>query len=139
MKTALSFVLLLFLASTPALAQEVVQTTAPDPNAAVLTFESDVIDYGSLKQGAEAVRTFKFTNTGKSDLVISSIKGQCGCTSIPDSWPKGPIKPGQSGSFDVRYDTSVRVGAFDKKVTITSNASNSPKDVKIKGVVVAGG
>jgi len=112
---------------------------APDPNAPVITFETEMIDYGTMQQGSPAVRTFKFTNTGKSPLVIQSIKGQCGCTTILDNWTKEPIAPGASGSFQVEYDTKTRVGAFDKKVTITSNASNSPKDVKIKGVVQAAG
>ena len=114
-------------------AQDVAETK--DANAPAITFESEVIDYGVLKQGSDAVRTFKFTNTGNSPLIIQSIKGQCGCTSIPDSWPKGPIPPGGTGTFQVKYDTLTRIGAFDKKVTITSNASNSPQDVKIKGVV----
>ncbi|TND05057.1 MAG: hypothetical protein FD123_3677 [Bacteroidetes bacterium] len=140
MKKLLTSVLLLVLTAPAVIAQADVTApgaAAPDPNAPVITFESETIDYGTLNQGSDAVRTFKFTNTGKTPLLIQSIKGQCGCTSIPDSWPKDPIAPGGSGTFQVKYDTTTRVGAFDKKVTVTSNASNSPKDVKIKGVVVA--
>ena len=104
-----------------------------------ITFEADVIDFGNVTQGSEQIRTFKFTNTGTAPLVIQSIKGQCGCTSIPDSWPKDPIPPGGTGTFQVKYDTTVRVGMFDKKIIITSNAVNGVTEVKIKGNVLPSG
>ncbi|MCK6638643.1 MAG: DUF1573 domain-containing protein [Bacteroidia bacterium] len=104
-----------------------------------ITFEADVIDFGNVAQGSEQIRTFKFTNTGTAPLVIQSIKGQCGCTSIPDSWPKDPIPPGGTGTFQVKYDTTVRVGMFDKKIIITSNAVNGVTEVKIKGNVLPAG
>jgi len=103
-----------------------------------ITFETEVIDFGNVNQGTEQIRTFKFTNTGTAPLIITSIKGQCGCTSIPDSWPKEPIPPGGTGTFQVKYDTSVRVGMFDKKIIITSNAVTPVVEVKIKGNVLAG-
>lgn len=106
---------------------------------AKITFEADVIDFGNVAQGSEQIRTFKFTNTGTAPLVIQSIKGQCGCTSIPDSWPKDPIPPGGTGTFQVKYDTTVRVGMFDKKIIITSNAVNGVTEVKIKGNVLPAG
>lgn len=106
---------------------------------AVITFEAQIIDFGSVVQGTEQIRTFKFTNTGTAPLIISSIKGQCGCTSIPDSWPKEPIPPGGTGTFQVKYDTSVRIGMFDKKIIVTSNATNPVVEVKIKGNVLPAG
>ncbi|GAB4133495.1 MAG: hypothetical protein Fur0041_05740 [Bacteroidia bacterium] len=110
-----------------------------DGDKAVITFESEVIDFGTIKQGSEAIREFHFTNTGKAPLIISGIKGQCGCTSIPDSWPKTPIPPGGKGSFQVKYDTSIRVGLFEKKITVSSNATVPSIDVRIKGNVVPAG
>ncbi|MBI3511005.1 MAG: DUF1573 domain-containing protein [Bacteroidetes bacterium] len=114
-----------------------------DPNAPVISFETEVIDFGTVQQGSEQVRTFKITNTGKTPLVISGIKGQCGCTTFPDNYPKDPIPPGGSATFKVKYDTSVRVGMFDKKVMVYSNASNNLAggyvEVKIKGNVVSAG
>lgn len=104
-----------------------------------ITFETEVIDFGNVNQGSEQIRTFKFTNTGNAPLIISSIKGQCGCTTIPDSWPKDPIPPGGTGTFQVKYDTQSRVGMFDKKIIITSNAVNGVAEVKIKGNVLPSG
>ncbi len=133
-------VLLVFLAVIRLSAQPSVATA--DPNAPVITFQSEVIDFGSLTQGSEAIQTFTFTNTGKTPLIITSIKGACGCTTFPESWPKDPIAPGGTATFKVKYDTSIRVGMFDKKIMVASNASNGLNgvvEVKIKGIVVPAG
>lgn len=104
-----------------------------DSNAAVIKFEKDVLDYGTINKGDDPLRIVKFTNTGKSPLVITNCQGSCGCT-VPEC-PKEPIMPGESAELKVRYDTK-RVGNFNKTVTIKSNASNSTVYLKIKGVVL---
>ena len=101
-----------------------------NPNAPEITFETEVINYGTLEKGADGVREFKFTNTGKSPLIISNARGSCGCT-VP-TWPKEPIKPGESSSIKVKYDTN-RPGPINKSVTITSNAKTPTKVLRIKG------
>lgn len=108
--------------------------TVQNENAAQISFEEEVIDYGTIEQGADGVREFIFTNTGKSPLIISNAVGSCGCT-VP-TWPKEPIKPGEKASIKVKYDTK-RVGPINKSVTITSNASEPTKILRIKGTVVA--
>jgi hypothetical protein len=118
------------------------QAPATDANAAVISFTATEIDFGSVTQGSEAIREFTFTNTGKSPLVITSIKGACGCTTFPESWPKDPIPPGGTASFKVKYDTANRVGMFDKKIMVFCNASNAMNgfvEVKIKGTVAPAG
>ena len=113
------------------------QTTKPiedfDANMPVLTFEEEVIDYGEIKKNADGNRVFKFTNTGTTPLIISKTKGSCGCT-VP-TYDKEPIMPGKSGEIRVKYATN-RVGRFSKTVTITSNASEPKKIVRIKGEVL---
>lgn len=136
-KVLLTFGLLAFVAvvanaqttATPADKIEV-----QNPNAPTMTFESDVVDYGTIDQGADGVREFKFTNNGKEPLIISNARGSCGCT-VP-TWPKEPIKPGESSVIKVKYDTK-RLGAINKSVTITSNAATPTKVVRIKGKIIA--
>lgn len=111
-----------------------------DPNAPEIKFETEVLDYGTVKFDANGVREFKVKNTGKSPLTISNVQGQCGCTATTidgkPGWPQEPILPGKSASIKVKYDTK-RPGPFEKNVTITSNAKEPSKVVKIKGVVEA--
>lgn len=105
-----------------------------NPNAAEITFENDVHDYGTIKQNADGGCEFKFKNTGKEPLIITNAKGSCGCT-VP-TYPKEPIMKGETGVIKVHYDTK-RVGAFTKTVTINSNAKTDTKVLTIKGVVEA--
>jgi hypothetical protein len=111
-----------------------------DPNAPEMKFETEVLDYGTVKFDANGVREFKVKNVGKSPLTISNVQGQCGCTATTidgkPGWPQEPILPGKTASIKVKYDTK-RPGPFERNVTITSNAKEPSKLVKIKGVVEA--
>lgn len=105
---------------------------AQNANAPEMSFESEVIDYGTIEKGANGQREFVFTNTGKEPLIITNAKGSCGCT-VP-TWPREPIAPGAKSSIKVKYDTN-RVGPFTKTVNITSNAKTPSKTLTIKGNV----
>lgn len=121
--------LALLFASSGLMAQE----AESNPNAPQISFEQETIDYGKVEKGANGVREFVFTNTGKEPLIITNARGSCGCT-VP-SWPKEPIAPGESGSIKVKYDTQ-RVGPINKSVTVSTNASVPTKVLRIKGQVV---
>ena len=99
----------------------------------VFEFESEVLDYGTIEHKSDGVRAFKFTNVGTAPIVISKVKGSCGCT-VPTK-PEGPIMPGESAEIGVRYATD-RIGAFSKTVTVTSNASKASIVLKVKGNVL---
>lgn len=102
----------------------------------VFEFESEVIDYGEIAENSDGNRVFKFKNVGKSPLIISQVKGSCGCT-VPTK-PEKPIMPGESGEIKVKYATN-RIGPFSKTVTITSNAYEETKVLRIKGRVLENG
>jgi hypothetical protein len=42
---------------------------AKSDDGAKITFDKEVVDYGTIKQGADPLRTFKFKNTGAGPLV----------------------------------------------------------------------
>jgi hypothetical protein len=134
-KTLYTFILFLSLGAV-AYAQdekkEAVAEKAADPNAPEITFENELHDFGTIEYAGNGVYNFKFTNTGKTPLIIDGARGSCGCT-VP-KWPKEPIKKGESSEINVSYDTK-RPGPFTKTVTITSNAKTATKVITIKGVV----
>ena len=111
---------------------KVVAEKKADPKAPVFEFERKIVDYGAIEKGSEGIYDFKFKNIGKSPLIISNVKGSCGCT-VPSA-PKEPIMPGASGVIKVKYDTN-RVGPISKTITITSNASEPKKVIRVKGLV----
>ena len=101
---------------------------------AKIEFNKEVHDYGNIKNGANGSCTFEFTNTGNAPLIIAKAEGSCGCT-VP-VWPKEPIAPGAKGQITVKYDTT-KPGEINRTVTITSNGSETPKVLRIKGNVAA--
>ena len=106
-----------------------------DPDALlVLTFEKDFHDFGNLRSGEKVTYSFKFKNTGKSMLVISSVTTSCGCT-VSD-YPKQPIKPGDQGTVDVSFDSARRRGIQNKTITVFSNTQPPTTQLSIKAMVV---
>lgn len=104
-----------------------------DPNGPVITFDTLVVDFGTINKGDDPYRTITFTNTGKKPLHITNCKGSCGCT-VPDC-PTTAIMPGESGEIKVRYDTK-RVGNISKTVTVKSNAVNGTVYLKVVGKIL---
>jgi Protein of unknown function (DUF1573) len=109
------------------------QDQPADPNAPVMAFMHDTIDYGTIPHNADGYRSFKFKNVGKEPLIIKDAKGSCGCT-VPTA-PKEPIQPGQESEIKVHYATD-RVGMFIKNVTLNTNANPPVKILTIKGNVL---
>jgi hypothetical protein len=126
MKTFLFSAILLFVVAVSAKAQTADTTL-------VIAFTSTVHDYGTIEQGADGAYEFKFTNQGKTPLILNNVRSSCGCT-VP-SWTREPVQPGSGGSIKVVYNTA-SIGAFNKSVTVSSNAKNSDVVLIIKGNVV---
>jgi hypothetical protein len=126
MKTFLFSAILLFVVAVSAKAQTADTTL-------VISFASTVHDYGTIEQGADGAYEFKFTNQGKTPLILNNVRSSCGCT-VP-SWTREPVQPGSGGSIKVVYNTA-SIGAFNKSVTVSSNAKNSDVVLIIKGNVV---
>lgn len=140
MKKVLAAIALVLGIGFSANAQEPMTVPPVDPNAPVMQFDNEVLDYGTVKFDGNGVREFKVKNVGKSPLTISNVQGQCGCTSTTidgkPGWPQEPVLPGKTAIIRVKYDTK-RPGPFEKNVTVTSNSKEPSKIIKIKGVVEA--
>jgi hypothetical protein len=99
-----------------------------------ISFEKTIYDYGIVEYDGNGNCEFKFKNTGDQPLIINDVKSSCGC--LVPSYPKEPIKPGNSNVIKARYDTK-RLGVFEKTLTGTCNDPKMPQFVlKIKGKVV---
>ena len=99
---------------------------------AAFTWESASHDFGRIKQGTPVTHEFKFTNTGKTPLVITNVQASCGCTT--PSWTKEEVMPGGSGFIKATYNAAA-VGAFNKTVTVTANIESGFVQLAIKGEV----
>lgn len=102
-------------------------------NAPVIAFEKTEYDFGKVKEGEKVEHKFKFTNTGKSPLLIASASGSCGCT-VPE-FDKSPIAPGKSSEIKVNFNSEGRPGNVDKTVTLIANTIPGKTVIKITGTV----
>ncbi len=118
----------ILLISTIAFSQE-----TKNNNKGTLKFESEIIDYGKIMQNSDGNRVFKLKNIGESPVIISTVKGSCGCTVATK--PNEPIMPGETAEIGVKYATN-RLGGFSKTITVLSNASKVRHTLRIKGIVV---
>jgi len=100
----------------------------------VMTFDKTEHDFGTISEGDVVETDFTFTNTGQTDLVITDAKGSCGCT-VPEYPKNTPIKPGESATITVKFDSSNRPNMQSKTVTIISNTQKAREQIKIKTFV----
>jgi len=87
-----------------------------------IVFDETTVNTGKITQGEVLNFTFPFSNEGNSPLVISSVKGSCGCT-IPRSYPRGKIMPGEGGEIEVEFDSDNKWGEQTVTVSVVTNSS----------------
>lgn len=103
------------------------QTSNKEP---IISFDKKTWDFGTIIDGELVEHTFRFTNTGTSDLVISSASASCGCT-IPN-WPKEPIAPGEKGEIKVEFNSNGKKDMVTKDITILANTNPVKTILQIK-------
>ncbi|MDL2315447.1 DUF1573 domain-containing protein [Bacteroidales bacterium OttesenSCG-928-C19] len=99
----------------------------------VITFEKNMHDFGRLTPGENISYSFKFTNTGDADLIITSCDATCGCT-VAD-FPKGIIKPKETGYITVTFSTRGRRGQQHQSVTVIANTQPSTTKLSIRAQI----
>lgn len=122
------------LVKNPATADSIIATPDDLPQ---MTFEYDTWDFQEIIKEEVVSHNFKFTNTGKTDLLITSARASCGCT-VPE-YPKEPVKPGDFGIIKVTYNSDKANGAFNKTVYITANTYPNENKLHVKGIVITPG
>ncbi len=98
-----------------------------------IVFETDMHDFGQLMAGETISYSFKFTNTGNADLVISGCDASCGCT-VAD-YPKERIAPGKTGYITVSFKSQGMTGHQLKEVIVASNTQPAKTRLRISATV----
>jgi hypothetical protein len=95
-----------------------------------IEFEQTEFSTGKIAQGEIINFVYKFKNTGESPLVISNVFGSCGCT-IPRTYPRGRILPGEGGEIEVEFNSSNKWGEQLVSITVVTNTLPSVTQLKI--------
>jgi hypothetical protein len=96
-------------------------------------FDKTEHDFGTISEGDVVETVFAFTNVGKSELIITSAKGSCGCT-VPE-WPKEPIMPGEVGEIKVKFNSYRKPNLQQKQITLRTNTEGGKEILKIRAQV----
>ena len=88
-------------------------------NAPKLVFEETSFNFGTITQGEKVSHSFKFRNDGKDDLVIRKISTSCGCTVVEKK--AEVIKPGESSSIDITFNSAGKTNRQNKSITVICN------------------
>lgn len=113
----------------------VLPVEAKKDKAATIRFEEQTYNFGTIKEdGGSVSHDFNFVNDGDGNLVILDATAQCGCTR--PEYPKNPVAPGKTGKIKITYNPIGRPGAFEKVVTLKTNAKTKKVRLKISGTVV---
>ncbi|HEY9005585.1 MAG TPA: DUF1573 domain-containing protein [Ohtaekwangia sp.] len=81
------------------------------------------LDFGTVSASG-ATREVTVTNSGKKDLTIRSLQGNCSC--VTASATKPTLKPGESSTIKINFKPQDRKGTQQKAVTVYSNDPRNP-------------
>lgn len=103
-------------------------------NAPKLVFDEPNFNFGTINEGEKISHQFSFRNEGKTDLVIRKISTSCGCTIVDKKTET--IKPGESSSINITFNSAGKSNRQNKTITVISNdPKNSQYTLHIVGDV----
>lgn len=97
-------------------------------NAPVFKPAVTTVNLGKMQGSTQKEVEFKFTNEGKSDLIIRHLRSTCGCTAIQQGLQGVGIKPGQSASIKAVFNSGAYKGRVTKAIYVYTN---DPKNSEV--------
>ncbi len=95
--------------------------------------DSTTFPFDTINEDDKVEHTFLLVNTGDKNLLIARAFGSCGCT-VPE-YPKDPVKPGDTASVKVTFNSAGKKGEQHKNVTIVCNTAVRNEMVYLTGFV----
>ncbi len=99
-----------------------------------IQFDAPHFEFGKVTAGQPIRHTFIVSNAGDATLVISDVKGTCGCTTA-GAWTK-EIEPGKTGVVPININSAFLHGNVQKEAVVTSNDKSRPTVMlELKGTI----
>lgn len=105
-------------------------TTGGEPKFAI---QEEIYNFGTVQSGEMVSYSFRFSNDGTGNLLITSVETDCGCIQV--DYPHEAVKPGDSASIDVLFNTAGEVGQVLKQISVQTNASKKTRPLMITAKV----
>ncbi|MDR2130086.1 MAG: DUF1573 domain-containing protein [Odoribacteraceae bacterium] len=93
-----------------------------------------LFDFGNIARGEIVGHTFHVKNAGEKDLIIQEILSSCGCTTA--SYTRRPIRPGESGTVEVKFDSADKTGKQYKIIHVYSNVRGGLFELVVKANIL---
>lgn len=104
--------------------------------APVFKVEAATVDLGKIKGSTQNEVEWKFTNTGKNDLIIRHIRSTCGCTAVQQGNQGIGIKAGESSSIKATFSSGGNIGTVTKAIYVYTNDPKNSEVVLMLNAVV---
>ena len=89
--------------------------------------------FDTINQGDKVEHDFRIKNIGDKNWIIARAFGSCGCT-VPE-YPKDPVKPGETATIHVTFNSAGKSDAINKDVTLVCNTAVHNEKLHIHGFV----
>ena len=104
--------------------------------APIFKVEAATVDLGKIKGSTQNEVEWKFTNTGKNDLIIRHIRSTCGCTVAEQGNVGVGIKAGASSSIKATFSSGGNIGTVTKAIYVYTNDPKNSEVVLMLNAVV---
>lgn len=100
---------------------------------AEFSVDKGVYTFPKTKEGPVLSHDYVVTNTGTIPLIISDYKVSCPCTkaTLP-----GPIKPGESATITVTFETKGKYYEQDRSIMLSTNTKKGTEKLRFKVFVI---
>ncbi len=98
-------------------------------NAEMRFLKKEIFDFGSSREGQKLTHIFKFKNTGKAPLIISSTQVACECITVKAS--STTVAPGEKGDIEITLDTKGLSGKEVHSISLFTNGIPSEKELTV--------
>jgi hypothetical protein len=93
----------------------------------------DTVSLGDLREGETTEYRIGLRNTDTEPWVILEARGTCGCTEI--DYPKAPVRPGETVTLTLRYDSGGQSGFQFKTVRLHTSLDPKPYPILLTATV----
>lgn len=99
-----------------------------------ILFNEYEFQFPDMEKGDVLEHTFYFVNNGDKPLILTNVKGSCGCTNV--EYPDQPILPGEKGAILAEINTEGKKTdkIFRVAVQVQSNAISKKVKLWLKGI-----
>jgi uncharacterized protein DUF1573 len=104
----------------------------PSP-AAELKFKGHRYHFGRIIQGQVKVARFPFANETTHVVRIADVVTGCDCLTV--KLPKKEYQPGESGTLEVRFDSSGHTYVYGQTVVLKTDPGTSPEYLTVDAII----